>query len=119
MRGWRRSEFAVVKDRRWCRNLRWRTRGRLGRIRPSRLAVSANRGYESIPPFGNGLNELGIVGSVAEGLSNLKDVFPENLRVYINVRPDGLKHFIWRYQASRIPDEVAQDVIGFWSDRNT
>jgi hypothetical protein len=88
------------------------------RSHQTQFAVKANRRDKPIPPFGNGLNELGIVGFVAKGLSNLKDVFPENLRVYIGVRPDSLQHFIRLYQPSRILDEVAQDVIRFWSDRN-
>src|SRR5271165_2482625 len=109
------SELAIVMGRWWRR----RRRVRLGRIRPGQLAVSANGSDKPISPLGNGLDEPGIVGFVAQGLSNLKDVFPENLRIFIGVRPDSLQHVIWRYQASRILDEVAQDVIRFWSDRNT
>jgi hypothetical protein len=45
--------------------------------------------------------------TITQGLPDSQDIFLDDLRVYICLRPNGAEYLILRYEAIRVLDEVA------------
>jgi hypothetical protein len=44
---------------------------------------------------------------ISEDFANFQDVFSENFRLYVGVRPQGVHEFVMSHQPARMLDQVA------------
>src|SRR5215467_14320785 len=72
---------------------------------------------ELIAPLGKSFNEHRIGMLIAEDFANAQNVFLDEFRIHICLRPEGFQEFILRHQASRVFHQVTQYVEGLWGKR--
>src|SRR2546425_4261121 len=76
-----------------------------------RVAACLEHGRdELIAALGKGLDERRPVGSVAQGLPDFQDVFLDDLRIDVSLRPDGLQDLFLCHQPIGMLDQEAEHV---------
>jgi hypothetical protein len=72
---------------------------------------------ELIAPLGKSFDEHRIVMLIAQHFANAQNVFLDEFRIYVCLRPEGFQKFILRYQASRVLHQITQYIEGLWGKR--
>jgi hypothetical protein len=72
-----------------------------------------------VSTLGQGLDELRLVGSVTQSLSDFKNVLSKDLWIDIGLCPQCIKNFVLRDYPSRVLDQVCEHVKGLGSDGYT
>lgn len=71
--------------------------------------MSADWGNEPIAAPGNGFDEEGCVGTIAECVAHIQDALLHGLWLDHTVAPHAFEQFLVRDQPSRVLDEIRQD----------